>query len=281
MTTFHSTARTTELTTAGQLENPFIAWDNKAALSTTVLGGTSTLTDGAAANAVSGTTYDYWLPNVTGTSAQFTVKLTAAANLSCFAIAAHNLATLGGTVAVQRSTDGGATWGAAGGLTNTPTDNSPIVFRGATSGLSAADWRLTFTGLTAAAPLYVGVAFFGNDVVFPRRFYKDFAPAMEPTEVQLQSNVSVGGNLLGNSVIAQGSTLAASFRNLDAAWVRGTLLSFVPYYNKGKGFFFGWRPATYPQDVHYCWRDGATLRPTNAGPLAFMSLEMQMRAYES
>jgi hypothetical protein len=281
MTTVHSTSRTAELTAAGQLENPFIAWSNLAALSTSILGGTSTLTDGAAANAVSGTTYDYWLPSIGGTTAQFSVKLASSQNLSCFAIAAHNLATLGGTVAVQRSTDGGGTWSGAGPLTNTPTDNGPIVFRGATSGLSAADWRFAFTGLTAAAPLYMGVAFFGNETVFSRRFYKDFAPAMSPTEVQLQSNVSVGGNLLGNSVVAQGSTLTASFRNLDAAWVRANMVPFLPHYNKGKGFFFGWRPTTYPQDVDYCWREGATLRPVNAGPLAFMSLEMQMRAHES
>ena len=281
MTTLYSAARTTELTTAGQLENPFIAWDNAGALSTTVLGGTATLTDGAAANAVSGTTYDYWLPNVTGTLARLQATFPTARTLGCVAIAAHNLFTLGATIQVQRSTDAGATWLDAGAGSITPTNNSPLVFRMATSGNNAADWRLNITGLTASAPLYVGVAFFGNDMVFPRRFYKDFAPALAPTEVQLQSNVSVGGNLLGNSVIAQGSTLAASFRNLDAAWVRGTLLPFMPHYNKGKGFFFGWRPATYPQDVHYCWRDGATLRPTNAGPLAFMSMEMQMRAHEA
>ena len=182
---------------------------------------------------------------------------------------------------MQRSTNSGATWPDAGAGTYTPTDNSPIVFRMVTSGNDAADWRIRITGLTASAPLYVGVAFFGNDVVFPRRFYKDFAPVLAPTEVQLQSNVSVGGNLLGNSVIAQGSTINAQFAHLAPAWVRGTLLPFLPHFNKGKGFFFGWRPNTYPQDAHYCWREGATLRPVNSGPRDFMSLEMQMRAHEA
>jgi hypothetical protein len=279
MTTIHSTARATELSTAGQSENPFIAYDNLAALSTTVLGGTAVLTDGARENAISGTTYDYWKPNVTGTTARFEITLAATTDVSFVGLAAHNLATLGATVAVNRSTDGGATWPTVGASV-TPTDNSPIGFRIATTGISAAGWRINITNLTAAAPVYIGVVFFGKDTVFPRRFYKDFAPAMAPTEVQLQSNVSVGGNLLGNSVIAQGSTLAAKFANLDPAWIRGTMLPFIPHFNQGKGFFFGWRPTTYPQDFHYCWREGAVIRPANSGPLNFMSLEMQMRVLE-
>ncbi|NBT33526.1 MAG: hypothetical protein EBT13_16950, partial [Rhodobacteraceae bacterium] len=273
-----ATTRTAELT--GQTENPFLAYDNLAALSTTVLGGTAVLTDGAAANAVTGTTYDYWLPNVTGTVANFEVKFPAARTVGFVGIAAHNLGTLGATVAIQSSTDGGATWPGAGGGTHSPTDDRPIGYRLVSTGADAADWRIRVTGLTAGAPLYIGVAFFGAELVFPRRFYKDFAPVLAPTEVQLQSNVSVGGQLLGNSIIAQGSTLNAQFRNLDASWVRASLLPFIPHFNKGKGFFFGWRPATYPQDIHYCWREGATLRPVNAGPKAFMSAEMQMRAHE-
>ena len=174
--------RVTELTAAGYLENPFVAWNNSAALSTTILGGTSTLTDGAAANAVSGTTYDYWLPDVTGTTARFEVKFPAALGINCAAIAAHNLADLGGSIALRRSTDGGASYSATGlGGTITPTDNGPIVFRVASTGIDAAAWQFNFTGLTAGDPLFVGVAFFGTDMIFPRRFYKDFAPVLSPT----------------------------------------------------------------------------------------------------
>ena len=282
MTIIQTAARIAELTAMGQTNNPFVAWNNVAAASTSVLGGTATLTDGAAANAVSGTTYDYWLPNITGTTAQFSVKLPAAVTLNCVGLAVHNLSTLGGSVILNRSTDGGATWSASGlGGSITPTDNGPIVFRTASTGFDAADWRLNFTGLTASAPLYVGVMFFGNDTVFESRFYSGFAPPIAPSEVQLQSNVSVGGNLLGNSIVAQGTTLSAQFRLLPPSFVRGALLPFIPHFNAGKGFLFAWRPTTYADDVRYCWRDGATIRPTNSGPRDFMSVEMGMRAYES
>lgn len=276
----HSAARTAELAAVKQTENPFAAWNNVAATAT--LSGTAVLTDGDRSNAVSGTTFDYWLPDVTGTAAQFRITMGAAATLSCIGFAVHNLGTLGGSVKVERSTDSGATWSSTDlGGTHTPTDDSPIVFRIATTGLDAAAWRLNFTGLTAGDPLFVGVMFFGNEMVFPRRFYSGFAPAVAPTEVQLQSNVSVGGNLLGSSIIAQGSTLTASFQNVDPDFVRGDMLPFIPHFNAGKGFLFGWRPATYPQDVHYCWRDGATLRPANSGVVDFMAFDMPMRAFEA
>ena len=282
MTIIHSPARVTELTTAGQLNNPFAAWNNVAAASTTILGGTATLPDGAAANAVSGTTYDYWLPNIPATTAAFTVKLPVAVTLNCVAMAAHNLHTLGGSVILQRSTDGGVSWSSAGlGGTVTPLDGGPIVFRVASTGIDAADWRLSFSGLTASAPLYVGVMFFGNDMIFPRRFYQGFAPPIAPNEVQLQSNVSVGGNLLGNSIVAQGSTLSAQFQYLAPSFVRGDFLPFIPHFNAGKGFFFAWRPTLYGDDTRYCWREGGTIRPVNSGPKDLMSVEMTMRAYET
>ena len=105
-----ASARTIALGTT--TDNPFIAWDNLAATAT--LGGTATLTDGAASNAVDGNTYDYWLPNVTGATCSFRVTFGAARTISFVGIAAHNLATLGLSAQVQRSIDGGATWLAAG-----------------------------------------------------------------------------------------------------------------------------------------------------------------------
>lgn len=275
---YTASARATALASAGQTENPFAAWDNQAATAT--LGGSATLPDGAAANAVSGTTYDYWIPNTGTTTRTFDVKFATARTISFVGIAAHNIFTLGATVQIRRSTDGGVTWNDAGAGTQTPTDNSPIGFRMVTSGNDAADWQIRVQGLTAGTTLYIGVAFFGTDMVFPRRFYKDFAPAIRPTEVQLQSNVSVGGNLLGNSIIAQGSTINAQIRLLPPSFVRGEMLNFIPHFNAGKGFFFAWRPNTYAQDLAYAWREGGTLRPVNSGPLDYMSIEMGMRAYE-
>lgn len=276
---YTTTTRATALATDDETDNPFIAWDNIGATGT--FGGTTTLTDGDTANAFSGTTYDYWLPDVTTTSCSISVTLASAQTLSFVGIAGHNISTYGGTVAVQRSTNSGGTWSDAGAGAQVPTDNSPIGFRMRTTGNDAADWRIRITTLTAGDPIYAAVLFFGNDMVFPRRFYRDFAPPIAPSEVQLQSNVSVGGNLLGNSIVAHGSTLNAQIRNLPVDFVRGDMLPFIPHYNAGKGMFFGWRPTTFDEDLRYTWREGATLRPVNSGPLDFMSIDLAMRAYET
>jgi hypothetical protein len=278
MTIAIAAARASALIASKESDNPFAAWNNLGALAT--LGGTSVLSDGAALNAFTGTTYDYWLPNVTATTAQLQVTFGAARSLSCVAIAAHNLHLLGASIAVQRSTNGGANWSDAGAGVITPTDGSPIIFRMVTSGNDAADWRLNITGLVASAPLYIGVAFFGDDMVFPVRFYDGFAPPVSPNEVQMGSNVTQGGNLAGSSVVQRGSTMQASFEHVVPAFVRGAMAPFIPYFNAGKGFFFAWRPATYPQDAVYGWREGEVLRPVNAGGLNFMSFAIAARCYE-
>ena len=257
--------------------NPFVAFENLAALA--ALGGTSTLAGGAAANAVTGETYSYWLPNITGTTAVLQVTFAAATVVTLAAIAAHNVSALGATVAVERSADG-ITWVDGGCGIVTAANDSPMAFRMPASGPAVRYWRFAFAGMAAADPLHVGVAFVGRELIFPRRFYQGFSPVISPTEVQLQSNVSVGGNLLGSSVVTEGSTVKVPLRLIPPAFVRDDMAAFIPHFNRGGGLFFGWHPSDFPADLHYCWRDGATLRPTIDGPLDFMSFELNMRVYE-
>jgi hypothetical protein len=271
-----SAARTTAL--GNQVNNPLVAWDNLAA--TALVFSDEDLPDGSASNAITGTTYDYWLPNVTGSSVYLQARFPTAIRLSFAAIAAHNLGTLGASIALEYYSLDTFTFVDSGAGVVTPTDDSPIAFRVATDGPTSADWRLNITGLTASDPLYIGVAFFGNDLVIPQRLYQGFTPVIVPTEVQLQSNVSVGGNLLGSSVIAEGSTLSLGIDHLTPAFIRGALFkSFMTAFNRGGGFFVAWRPSDYAQDIHYAWRDGAVIRPTNSGPRDFMSFGIDARVY--
>jgi hypothetical protein len=270
-------ARTTAL--GALINSPLFAWENRAAAAT--LGGTTTLAGGPASNAVNGNTHSFWLPDISGTTAAFNVQFSAARTVSFVAIVAHNVATLSASVQVRRSTNGGANWSDAGAGTVTPTTDAPIAFRMVTTGADAADWQLYFTGLTASDPLAVGVAFFGDDLVMPQSFYQGFAPILTPTEVELQSNVSIGGNYLGSSVIKRGSSLQCAFEHIEPTFFRAaSWLSFQRHFNEGRPAFCAWRPAKYASDLHYLWRDGPTLRPTNDGPRDLMAVQMQARVYE-
>lgn len=274
-----SSARATALATAGEGNRPLVAWNNLAA--TASISGNTPITGSAFANAVSGSTYDKYLPQMPSTFCTLTFDFGSAVDISFAAIAAHNLATLGGAASVTRSTDN-VTYTDAGAGTITPTDNSPMAWRMATTGLSARYWRFNFTGLAINAPLAIGVAFLGNDLVLPRPFYQGFSPVITPTEVELQSNVSVGNELLGSSVILRGSTLSAGLQNVSPSFIRGaSWLSFQNHFNDGKGFFFAWRPTKYTGDVHYCWRNGPVIRPTNSGPKDLMSFDMQAQVHEA
>jgi len=268
-------ARDIELANSGYQNNPFVAWSNLGAAAT--LGGTAVLSGGDRANAVTGSTYDKWRPNVTTTEAALSFDFGTATAITFAAVASHNAFTFGATVALQHSADG-TTWATA--LSNTPADNKPIAFRLSTSDGPFRYWRFLFSGLTAGDLLTVGVAFMGADLVIPRRFYQGFSPVLTPTEVQLQSNVSVGAHLLGSSMISRGSTISAEISNVDPAFIRSAdWLAFQTAFGEGRGFFFAWRPLTYAGDLHYCARDGGVIRPENTGPRDFMNIKFAARVY--
>jgi len=275
MTIESTDARNIELANFGYQNNPFVAWQNLGAAAT--LGGTSVVTGGDRANAVSGSTYDKWRPNVTGTTAVLSFDLGTATAITFAAIAAHNASDFGATVSLQRSSDN-STWTAI--LSNTPADNKVIGFRRSASNGAYRYWRFVFSDLTAGDDLSVGVAFLGDDLVIPRRMYQGFSPVLTPTEVQLQSNVSVGANLLGSSVISRGSTVAVDISNIVPAFIRSAeWLAFQSAFGEGKGFFFAWRPLKYPEDIYYCARDGGVIRPENSGPLDWMNIKFSARVY--
>ena len=275
-----SSARTTELGASANL--PLVAWSIFLTVPTAIISSSrGVLTDGALANAYSGTTFDYWLPNMTGANVSYKVTFAAPVVVSFAAIVGHNLADLGATVLLQRSTDGGATWTGAGAAGITPTTNEPIAFRNiiASSNL-AADWRFQFNGVASGASLYIADLFFGTEIVFPVGIYAGVAPPIWPTEVQLQSNVSVGGNYVGSSVITQGSSIAAKLDYLTPSFVRSTLADFVPSFNSGVPFWFAWRPQTFVSDLRFCWRNGGAAIPVNMGLNDLMSLSLSMQAFE-
>lgn len=266
-------ARHAQLDIAGAHDNPIFAWDNLAKGKT--LGGTATLTGGDAFNATNGTTADFWLPNVTGTTADFTVDLGAATALNFAAIASHNVNELAGSAQIDCSSDNSA-WTAVGAVT-TPDDGSPMAWRFAST--SARYWRLRVSGLTVSDPLAVGVAFFGVETILPQRAYQDVSPPITPNMVEIASNVSVGGNLMGSSTVSQGYTVPHNFNHIQPAFIRGVFKPFIQHFNEGRGFFMAWRPHKYPEDIIYGWREGGVIVPSNTGVLDRMTFSMQIRAH--
>ena len=269
-----SNARAIELANTGWQNNPFVAWNNLGASAT--LSGTTPVAGGERANAVTGSTYDKWRAVEVLGGATLAFDFGAAVSIGFAALIGHNLGTLAGSVALQNPADG-VTYATVGAEVS-PTDNKPIGWRMSTP--AQRYWRFLFSDLPSSSEVSASNAFLGGEIVIPRRLYQGFAPVLTPTEVQLQSNVSIGGELLGSSEIGRGSRLSADISNVDAAFIRSAeWLAFQEAFGKGRGFYFGWRPQKYPQDLHYCARDGDVIRPSNTGPRDLMGISFSARVY--
>ena len=258
----------------GRNDNPLLASDNLMRRAT--LTSDPVAADGAPENAATWTTYDRWRP--AGTGAQQIAALISSdeAPVTFLALAAHNLAAIGATV--QWAYNLAETGGAWVDMAAIPAEAGVMAWR--FMPVAARRWRLT-VDVPAGKAAHVGCIFIGAETIVPTRIYAGFAPRIRSTEIDLDSNISEGGNLLGTAVVRVGSTLSMDFQYLPEGFARGQAFGdFIDWFNLGRGFYVAWRPAKYPQDIHYGWRNGSVLRPQNAGPLDFMSSAITMRLFD-
>lgn len=263
------------LSLAGTSNNPIVAYDN-AADDGTLSTGTGTEVE-AAALAGTGTTFDAWIATPAAGAATLQLVLVSGQSLSFGGIAAHNLGTIGATVRLEYSLNSGVAWLDSGAGPITPTDDQAIVFY--FDAVSTDYWRFSITG-AGANDVEISVALFSNPITIAQRIYQGYAPPITPNTVDLQSNVSEGGNLLGSATVRKGSRASAGLTHITPAFLRGsTWTSFQTHFNSGGGFFWLWRPTKY-DDAFYAWRDGGVIAPTNSGPKDYMSFELGMRFYD-
>ena len=272
MTIITTSARATALSTAGETNNPFFTGAPLTGTYSTDT-GTEVL---AASNAYSGTTFDPWTATPATALAAWKVDFGSAQAPKFVAMAAHNASDVSAQIRVQSSTDD-ATWTTVTGTITTPTDNQAIGWR-LSGGTSARYWRIRFDSLTD--DISVGVFWLGDEIILPQRIYQGYTPPITPTQVDLNTNVSEGANLLGSAYTERGSTFQASFSHISPSFLRGaTWKAFQNRWNRGSGAFWGWRPTKYG-DLFYAWRSGGIIQPTNEGPKDLMGFTVQGRAYD-
>lgn len=275
MTIAVSTARATTLSTAGESNNPFVTPAPLTGTYSTSI-GTQVL---SADNAASGTTFDPWTATPDGSNeAAWQVVYSGNQTPTFAGIAAHNLADISATVRVQFSTDSGSSWTDSGAGAVTPTDNQAIGFR--FSGNTADYWRILVT--SASDDVSIAVIVIGSEIIIPQRIYQGYTPPITPTMVDLNTNVSEGGNLLGSAAKERGSMFEAGFTHITPTFIRGaSWTAFQERWNKGNGAFWAWRPTKYG-DLFYAWRSQgmSPIVPTNSGPKDYMSFTLAARAYD-
>lgn len=194
------------------------------------LSGTITASSAApgfdAAFAADPSTIKFWRP----TSLPATWDLDfPTADISYIGIAAHDLATVGASVAV--SVDIGA--GLDPVVSHTPADNSPILFL--IDVRSADAVRLTFSG--AGAVPTVGIIMIGLATVFPQRSaYVGRRDFQDQIVEAFTTNQSDGGNFLGRYVSRRSQAVNLSVSHLSEDWKSSVLDRLIAHLTHLPGF---------------------------------------------
>jgi hypothetical protein len=226
---------------------------------------------GAAANI--GDTVDRWRPVASGvTTATLDYTLAAAQEADCFAIAAHNLGTIGGTIGFYHDSNGDGTWTLIGSVN--PTDDSPILFF--FDPITSDEWRIQ---VSVGAVPEIGVFRIAKALQMQRPFYSGYTPARMNRAVDLNGNISGSGELLGRSVKRSVLNASYSWDRITYAWVRANLDGPTGLIQslETDAAFVAWKPST-EQDVDYVMR--ARVQPPAAmGMVDLWSFAMGGEAY--
>ena len=168
---------------------PIILYNNK--LLTATLSESASAEGYATQNILDQRTYKYWKAAAGGTNYIQGIFGQAEA-VNCVGIAGHNFYSVGATVNIKSSIDGGANWVTQ--ATKTPTNNNVIIL--SFNSVSAAMWKIEIVN-TIGAP-QVGVIYVGVYLQFP---YPMDAP-LEPFARSIKADVadSEAGYPLGASL---------------------------------------------------------------------------------
>jgi len=252
--------------TSGPIGNsPAILWDNvftKGAIATV---GT-VASDGPSINALSQSTNDAWKCTAVG-GGSIAVTLGASTVCNAVGIAAHNLS--GKVVTVAKWT--GAAYATV--ATFTPADNSPIMVR--FDGDTATQWRLS----VASGPFNIGVAFIGQALDVPGVIQPPHTPLNLCEEVELLGgSQSRSGQFLGQDVSIFAGRANLQFEVQQPSFAMDGFNAFRRHFNRGGAFFIACAPTAWPNDMGYCWRNGAEIVPPWKDAV-FMDLAMEVGVY--
>lgn len=192
-----------------------------------------------AVNAQDGQTWTFWKP--TAVPATWDLAFSSAA-VSYVGIAAHNIGSTGGTIAVFEWT--GAAFVSI--KTHTPTDDSPIMFL-LTRRTAQTQFRIRITN---AIPT-IGVIYIGDVLEFPSKAeFTGSLPFAEATQSTYSDTLSDGGHVLERFEIRKAAPVSMEVRNLSETWVATNLVP-LAVQMRDNPVFIADRPGDYPTSVAF------------------------------
>lgn len=160
-------------------------------------------------------------------------------------IAKHNFGTAEIAVSVEGD-DGGGYDTLAGPVM--PGDDSPLLFRFSPASFTAIRVKLDpGSDHPRAAVLYCGKL-----LVLPRLLWQGHVPINYGRRQTVINGKSESGNFLGRIITGEWRETRQNIILVTPTYYREDIDEFLAS-GKDTPFFWGWRPATYPAEVGYCW----------------------------
>lgn len=202
-----------------------------------------------------------------GATTAFEITGTSGQQANYFAIASHNLGTIGASIAIQRFN--GSAYETVSD--SNPADNSSLMLL--FEATSADSWRVVISGQSAQPE--IGIVRLGETLDMQRPIYGGHNPVTLNRSITKREAVTEAGQFVGNVVVRRGFETAYSWNNLSASWYRS---QFDPFARHAltKPFFIAWRPMDHPNEVGFGMATDAP-RPSNQGVRDLMTVSMNFR----
>lgn len=113
--------------------------------------------------------------------------------------------------------------------------------------------EIVISGATVAPK--IAVVYVGKAMKLERNIYVGHTPMNYGRNRSAINGVSENGQYLGEIVVRESRQTSVQLQNLTPAWYRSTLDPFFAAKPR-QPCFFAWRPASYPDEVSYCWIEG-------------------------
>lgn len=255
---------------AVSLENARIGWQNLARADTVTASNVtvSSELEGAPRDApLRPDTAEYW--QASALPATWKVDLGRQCEIDYVGIAAHSLGSDRCSVLAETSPDDSVYTEMADD--KMPADDAPIFILATQR--TARYLRITLNGSGSVAKM--GVVYVGKVLAMQRAIAGGYKPITMSRETVLYQALSRGGQFLGQSFRRNGVRGTASFRYLDADWVRA---NFDPFIRAARQYpyFFAWNQASFPDEVAYVWTPD-DITPAYMGVIDQMEVSWEMK----
>ena len=225
------------------LNQPVIGWHN--VITSANIEATTEDPDFPVTNLGNPATNQVWLGDVSIYDEYLTVTLGAPVNMDYIAIAAHNLGTAGSAVGAEFFS---GTWQVLVSQ-EIPANDNPLILRFTKQSISQFRLRIE----QGTEPPQIAVLYAGALLYLPRRIYVGHTPITYGRSVEATNGRAEQGNYLGRIITSERRDTAFTMSNIFPDFYRTYMDPFVNAAIRDTPFFFAWRPATYPNEVGYCW----------------------------